>query len=68
MARRLLPTVGGLLLFGRQPERRFPGAWIQCGRFKGTNKSEIPDSAGHDEPDLPSSEQSRRWIDESAWP
>ncbi len=66
--RRLVPTVGGLLLFGRQLDRRFPGAWIQCGRFKGTNKSEIPDSAGHDEQDLPSSEQSRRWIDESASP
>lgn len=43
--RRLVPTVGGLLLFGRQPEQRFPDAWIQCGRFKGTNKAEITDSA-----------------------
>ena len=43
--RRLVPTVGGLLLFGRQPEQRFPDAWIQCGRFKGTDKAEITDSA-----------------------
>jgi predicted HTH transcriptional regulator len=43
--RRLVPTVGGLLLFGRQPEQRFPDAWVQCGRFKGTDKTEITDSA-----------------------
>lgn len=42
--RRLVPTVGGMLLFGLQPERRFPDAWIQCGRFTGTNKTEITDS------------------------
>ena len=39
-----MPTVGGLLLFGLQPERRFPDAWIQCGRFTGTNKAELPDT------------------------
>jgi ATP-dependent DNA helicase RecG len=43
--RGLVPTVGGMLLFGRQPEQRFPDAWIQCGRFKDTNKTEINDSA-----------------------
>ena len=42
--RRLVPTVGGLLLFGRQPERRFPDAWIQCGRFKGTDKVDLMDT------------------------
>ena len=26
--RRLVPTTGGLLLFGRKPESRFPDAWI----------------------------------------
>ncbi len=43
--RRLVPTTGGLLLFGRQPESRFPDAWIQCGRFLGTTKAELADTA-----------------------
>ncbi|MFN0120567.1 MAG: ATP-binding protein [Blastocatellia bacterium] len=40
------PTVGGLLLFGRQQDRReyFPDAWIQAGRFAGTDRSRILDS------------------------
>lgn len=40
---RLVPTVGGLLLFGADRLSRFPDAWIQVGRFGGTNKSEIID-------------------------
>ena len=40
---RQVPTVGGLLLFGRERERWFPDAWIQAGRFKGTDKSTILD-------------------------
>jgi predicted HTH transcriptional regulator len=41
------PTVGGLLLFGRAEERRehFPDAWIQAGRFAGTDRRRILDSA-----------------------
>ena len=43
--RKLVPTVGGLLLFGKEPEREheFPDAWIQCGRFDGPDKSVIID-------------------------
>lgn len=41
---RKVPTVGGVLLFGRDRERYFPDAWIQAGRFDGTNKSKIIDS------------------------
>ena len=41
---KLVPTVGGVLLFGDDPEREFPDAWIQCGRFGGTDKSVIADS------------------------
>lgn len=40
-----VPTVGGLLLFGRERERWFPDAWIQAGRFKGTDRSTIIDHA-----------------------
>lgn len=42
--RRLVPTVGGLLLFGKNPEEEFPDAWIQCGRFDGTDKSALADT------------------------
>ncbi|MFO0074202.1 MAG: ATP-binding protein [Gemmatimonas sp.] len=40
-----VPTVGGMLLFGRERERHFPDAWIQAGRFGGLEKSRILDRA-----------------------
>lgn len=40
---RKVPTVGGMLLFGRQRDRFFPDAWIQAGRFQGTDKARITD-------------------------
>jgi predicted HTH transcriptional regulator len=40
---RLVPTIGGMLLFGIEREERFSDAWIQCGRFSGTTKSVIFD-------------------------
>jgi len=42
---RRVPTVGGVLLFGRDRERHFPDAWIQVGRFAGGDKSRILDRA-----------------------
>lgn len=41
------PTVGGVLLFGTAParEQHFPDAWIQAGRFDGTDKTRITDRA-----------------------
>lgn len=42
---RKVPTVGGMLLFGQDRERHFPDAWIQVGRFSGTDKSRILDRA-----------------------
>jgi predicted HTH transcriptional regulator len=42
---RKAPTVGGMLLFGRDRERHFPDAWIQAGRFRGADKSQIVDRA-----------------------
>jgi predicted HTH transcriptional regulator len=41
---RKVPTVGGLLLFGKERERRFPDAWIQAGRFDGVDKVRIIDT------------------------
>ena len=42
---RKVPTVGGILLFGRDRLERFPDAWVQAGRFKGLTKQTIIDSA-----------------------
>ena len=41
---RQVPTVGGLLLFGKDRFARFPDAWIQAGRFAGTNRMRLVDS------------------------
>jgi ATP-dependent DNA helicase RecG len=42
---RKVPTVGGILLFGKDRERHFPDAWIQAGRFRGADKAHIDDRA-----------------------
>jgi len=42
---RTVPTVGGLLLFGRDRTEHFPDAWIQAGRFGGRGRSRIVDRA-----------------------
>jgi ATP-dependent DNA helicase RecG len=38
------PTIGGVLLFGRERERLFPDAYIQAGRFGGRDRSRILDT------------------------
>jgi len=38
-----VPTVGGVLLFGRNRLEHFPDAWIQAGRFEGDNRAKILD-------------------------
>ena len=48
--KRLVPTKGGILLFGRQRIEHFPDAWIQCGRFFGTEKIDIFDHIDIDVP------------------
>ena len=40
-----VPSVAGLLLFGKEREKKFPDAWIQAGRFQGSDKSYILDDA-----------------------
>ena len=40
---RLVPTHGGMLLFGKERLFHFSDAWIQCGRFIGTDKVDIFD-------------------------
>lgn len=39
----LVPTRGALLLFGKDRIAHFPDAWVQCGRFTGTDKADIFD-------------------------
>ena len=41
---KLVPTVAGILLFGRNHLKSFPTAWIKAGRFKGNDRSTILDS------------------------
>jgi predicted HTH transcriptional regulator len=41
---RRVPTIGGVLLFGKTRERDFPDAWFQAGAFAGADKSRIEDS------------------------
>ena len=36
-----VPTIGGMLLFGRDRLAEFPDAWVQAGRFAGKDKSKL---------------------------
>ncbi|MDA8154421.1 MAG: helix-turn-helix domain-containing protein [Acidithiobacillus sp.] len=47
---KLVPTKGAVLLFGKERLRHFPDAWIQCGRFFGTEKLDIFDHIELDQP------------------
>ena len=40
----VVPTVGGMLLFGKEREKYFPDAWVQVGRFAGKTKTNIIDT------------------------
>lgn len=42
---RHVPTIGGLLLFGKARDEYFADAWIQAGRFQGVDRSRILDRA-----------------------
>ncbi|MFN0298774.1 MAG: ATP-binding protein [Burkholderiales bacterium] len=42
---RKVPTAGGIILFGTDRLRHFPDAWIQVGRFSGTDRAVIGDHA-----------------------
>ena len=42
---RRVPTAGGVLLYGRDRLAHFPDAWIQAGRFTGTDRARIVDRA-----------------------
>lgn len=42
---REVPTVGGMILFGKDRAAYFPDAWIQVGRFQGSARRRILDTA-----------------------
>lgn len=42
---KLVPTIGGVLLFGRERLAAFPDAFLRAGRFAGNDKTAILDSA-----------------------
>jgi ATP-dependent DNA helicase RecG len=42
---RLVPTSAGILTFGVDRLRHYPDAWIQAGRFEGTDRARIADHA-----------------------
>ncbi len=50
-AGRLVPSHGGLILFGRDAARRrvFPGTAVSCARFRGTDKADFIDRLTLDE-------------------
>jgi len=47
---RLVPTKGAVLLFGKERTQHFSDAWVQCGRFVGTDKAAIFDHIDIHEP------------------
>ncbi len=54
--KKVVPTVGGILLFGKVRDELFPDAWLQCGKFQGKDRSIIVDTAEYRDylPNLPS--------------
>jgi len=50
---RIVPTHGGVLLYGKDRRFHFDDAWIQCGRFIGHDKGDIFDHIDINDP-LPS--------------
>jgi predicted HTH transcriptional regulator len=39
-----IPTIGGILLFGKERLQRFPDAWVKAGRFNGTDRAKLIDA------------------------
>jgi ATP-dependent DNA helicase RecG len=64
---RVVPTVGGMLLFGIDRERHFPDAWIQAGRFAGTDKSRILDQSEIRDIPTRAVEQGIAFVSKHAW-
>jgi ATP-dependent DNA helicase RecG len=60
---RRVPTVGGILLYGRDRLRHFPDAWVQVGRFGGTDRTNIVDQGALRGPPLEAIEQAIAFVE-----
>lgn len=60
---RSVPTVGGVLLFGRERLDHFGDAWIQAGRFDGTNKATFLDHAALEMPLIQAIEEAIAFVE-----
>lgn len=60
---RTVPTVGGLLLFSRNRLSRFPDAYIQAGRFAGTDRTDLVDRAELTDYPVAALEQGVRFVE-----
>ena len=63
---RTVPTVGGILLFGADRLRHFPDAWLQAGRFRGTDRASITDHVDLKGPLLTVIDEAVRFIEKHA--
>lgn len=53
IAARLVPTIGGILLFGKHRRDLFPDAVIELGRFAGTDRTDLVDMQTIDDLPIP---------------
>ena len=60
---RRVPSVGGMLLFGRDRLAHFPDAWIQAGRFAGLDRSHISEQIELKQPLPLAIEEAYRFIE-----
>lgn len=64
---RAVPTVGGLLLFGRDRLERFPDAWLQVGRFAGVDRATVLDHAELRGPLVGAIDEAVAFVAKHAW-
>jgi predicted HTH transcriptional regulator len=64
---RKVPTIAGVLLFSPERENHFPDAWIQAGRFEGTDKSNILDHQDLHSYLIESPDQAMRFVEKHAF-
>ena len=62
----MVPTVGGILLFGVDRLAHFPDAWIQAGRFAGVDKATIVDHLEIKTPLVPAIEDAVAFVQKHA--
>ena len=64
---RKVPTVGGIILFGKNRDQHFPDAWIQAGRFHGRDRSRIADRTEIHSPPVQAVEEAIAFVQKHAF-